>query len=664
MKKILSISIVTMLFIMFALGNGSGHDNARPQEEESDSVTTALVDMVADLIEKRGRADSTIYLVGNVVFHHNGAIIQCDSAKKYSSNMMDFFGHVIVCKDSAYIYGDKASYDGESNIAKVYAPIIKLMRGDASLYTYNLTFNTKTNIGYFSGGGMVIHRDTNHMESQNGVFDANSEEVTFRDNVALKNPSYTAKSDSLKYNLNDGVVTFLTHTTIWTNDNTKILKASRGNILTGSNTCRFTKDSYALSTSNEMWADTLSYNTQTKRLNLYGNIQIIDTEYQTIGFGDWALWDDSLKCAILTKDPSVISYSSDQKDSLYFRADSMIMTTGDTTVMDEENAEPAATPASPAPKKDTIAVDSTSMPSDTLAVDSTSMPVRDTTTITPLLSDTLAIDSVARAVAVDTTNMDFQADTTEKIPRVIRAFWNARGWSADYQFRCDSVVVHTKDSMGTMYGKPVLWNEENQLIAEQIDLYTYDGDLDWADLTGSPIIVQKVRPKHPVAEDSTRYNQASGLTMQTYFKNNELDTAIMQGNVHNLYWMDHKGFTAAIVDVKCADLTIFFKERTLRRMRWNGNVDWKIYPLEKIDPKQVKFLEKFEWLDDIRPKSSKEIMDRTMRESKREEVLTEQRPLFNIELGILYKMRELMKNHSWSDRTEKTTYTPDYFLTR
>lgn len=658
MKKAVSIAIVTVLLIMFASVSGAGHDVVYHAEEEKDSVSTALVDMVADLIEKRGKTDSTIYLVGNVIFHHNGAIIQCDSAKKYSSNMMDFFGHVIVYKDSAYIYGDKASYDGESNLAKVYAPIIKLMRGDASLYTYNLTYNTKTNIGYFSGGGMVIHRDTNHMESMNGMFDANREEIVFRDKVSLKNPSYTAKSDSLKYDLNKGIVTFLTHSTIWTNDNNEILKASSGNILTGSSICRFTKDSYALSSSNEMWSDTLNYDTKTKRITLYGNIQIIDTVHKTIGFGDWGLWDDSIKCAVLTKKPSVISYSSDQKDTLYFRADSLIMTTGDSTVIDDEDN---MTPPAVAPKIDSLSADSLSADSlsaDSLAADSLQMPKL------PMLSDTLAIDSVAKVVTPDTANMELKADTTEKIPRVIRGFRDARGWSVDYQFRSDSIVVHTKDSMGTMYGKPVLWNENNQLIAEQIDLYTHDGDLDWADLTGEPIIIQKVMPKHPVEADSMRFNQAAGQTMQTYFKDNELDSAIMQGNVHNIYWMDHKGFTAAIVDVKCADLTIFFKERTLRRMRWNGNVDWKIYPLEKIDPKQVRYLEKFEWLDDIRPKSSKDISDRTMRESIRESVLKEQRPLFNIELGILYRMRELIKTNSWTDRTEKPSVTPDYFLTR
>jgi len=681
MKRLFSFLVIASALMVFAMGNiipvstGTCSNSNAMEEQDNDTIQSALVDMVADVIEKRGKADSTIYLIGNVIFHHNGAIIQCDSAKKYSSNSMDFFGHVLINKDSAYIYGDKASYDGRKNTAEVFAPIIKMMRGNAVLYTKNLIFNTKQNIGYFSDGGLIIHSDTNHMESLEGEYNSDINEITFRNRVAMRNPSYTAKSDSLRYNLDKNLITFLTNTTIWTK-NKEILEASEGFIYTKLNLCQFTKNSYILTSSNEIWADTIQYETDTKKATMMSNIQIVDTINHAIGFGDWGLWDDSIKCAILTRSPSVVTYSSENNDTMYVRADSLIMTTGtDTTYLRYEEDKVSSSfmtanemPSSPimeSPRTDSPQKDSLNenpLVADSLQRDSI---LKDSLIGDSLKVDTLPLDSIITDVMnLDTTNFATDTLSNDTIPKLFRGFRNVRGWSSEYQFRCDSIVGHSKDSTGTMFGKPVLWSEDNQLIAEQIDIYTNGGKIDWADLTGEPILIQKNRVKHLVKEDSSRYNQASGNTMQTYFTNNELDSAILNGNVHNIYWMDKNGFTAGIADIKCAELTIFFKERVLKRMRWNGNVEWTIYPLEKIDPKQPRFLVKFEWLDSIRPKTKFEISDREMRDSRREEVLQNSMPRFDIELNILSTMKKAKEENLWEDRKDKTSVRPDYFLTR
>ncbi|WP_417180591.1 OstA-like protein, partial [Alistipes putredinis] len=74
-------------------------------------VTT--VDFRADVMSSIKIADSTaLCLVGHVVFFHNGAVITCDSAIRYSDRMMDCYRNVVVNKDSTFIYGDKADYNG------------------------------------------------------------------------------------------------------------------------------------------------------------------------------------------------------------------------------------------------------------------------------------------------------------------------------------------------------------------------------------------------------------------------------------------------------------------------------------------------------------------------------------------------------------------------
>lgn len=98
--------------------------------------------------------------MGHVVFYHNGAVITCDSAIRFNDRMMDCYNNVIINKDSTFIYGDRAEYNGNFNTARVFSPLVKIVDKDATLYTYNFSFNTLDNIGHYTGGGTMLQRRT------------------------------------------------------------------------------------------------------------------------------------------------------------------------------------------------------------------------------------------------------------------------------------------------------------------------------------------------------------------------------------------------------------------------------------------------------------------------------------------------------------------------
>ncbi|MDE7006271.1 MAG: hypothetical protein K2O82_07145, partial [Alistipes sp.] len=97
---------------------------------------TKIIDLKSDLSGPVAPGDSVIFLVGNFAAQHNGAVITCDSAVRYSDKRIEFFGNVLINKNTTYIYGDRADYNGEINEARVYSEIIKVVDGDATLYTY------------------------------------------------------------------------------------------------------------------------------------------------------------------------------------------------------------------------------------------------------------------------------------------------------------------------------------------------------------------------------------------------------------------------------------------------------------------------------------------------------------------------------------------------
>ena len=127
-----------------------------------------MVDMTADdsyLIEK---GDSTIFiLVGNFAAHHNGDVIVADSAVRYSNQSFVCFGNVLINQNSTYIYGERAEYNRNSNTARVFSKLVKVIDDDAVMYTYQCKFNTAKSLGEF-GGGCYVKKKDNILEAEKG----------------------------------------------------------------------------------------------------------------------------------------------------------------------------------------------------------------------------------------------------------------------------------------------------------------------------------------------------------------------------------------------------------------------------------------------------------------------------------------------------------------
>ena len=114
-----------------------------PGAPAQDPESNKVVDFVADRGYPIPYGDTTAtVLVGHFAAQHNGAVITCDSAIRYNDKRIECFGNVLINKKETYIYGDRADYNGEINEARVYAPLVKVVDGDATLYTYCLLYTS------------------------------------------------------------------------------------------------------------------------------------------------------------------------------------------------------------------------------------------------------------------------------------------------------------------------------------------------------------------------------------------------------------------------------------------------------------------------------------------------------------------------------------------
>ena len=221
-RKILVIAVVVTLLCGTLFYAASGHNYHyaidydalfATQQTNANSGERRMVDMIADdsyLIEQ---GDSTVFiLVGNFAAHHNGTVILADSAIRYPNQSFECFGNVLINQNDTYAYGDRAVYDRANSTATIYSELVKVVDGDAVMYTYNCMFDTAEDVGVFYDG-CYVNKGESHMEAERGYYYTKTHELIAVDNVEMRDDKYLMTGDSVIFN---------TQTEIFHTDNHRI----------------------------------------------------------------------------------------------------------------------------------------------------------------------------------------------------------------------------------------------------------------------------------------------------------------------------------------------------------------------------------------------------------------------------------------------------------
>ena len=851
MRRTLSALIVLLTFvgILYAQGITTRHVTDLvseptldlPQKQEKplseDKKPKRKVDFMADLVRPYHReGDSIVCLVGNFAAHHNGAVIWCDSAVRYDDTHWGFFGRVVVNQDSIYMYGDSAIYDGGAAYAEIYAPIVKVVDGDALLYTYNFSFNTEDKVGSYRDGGVLVH-DNNIIESQRGYYDAQNHDIICVEDVELHGDEYDMKSDSIIYNTDTEFARFFTNTEIWNNDG-DYLSADEGHYDKQKDLYMVTRNGYILSKEQQIWGDTLSYYRTDGHVVALNNIQMDDFKNKMLAFGDYAEYWQEQGEAILTKNPSIVSYETSESDTVFISADTLHIVTIDpkkesadeasTSLQVESKSDGNAELAVATPKvndyapKATLdkAVESKPTPSERKPIsrgnksalqkaDSAAIPTqiaapsnennsvelqnvaeqnkpsksnlnpikKDSTahSVDSLKADSLAMDSMLadtlskmtpkqrkafeaklrkdqerklkeaekraeakeRKIKLDSIAKIRQAKITAQLEkekvrqlelhakdslrraaqrakaeakgkdlsefdrldsiaavrgyilrhgtppeqpveqaqyagrteepveesqaqaqdslradsayRVVKAFRGVRIYRSDAQAVCDSLVTNSVDSIVHLYISPVMWNNQNQIAATTVDLYSKNQQLTRAEFLGDPIMVAEI--------DTTYYNQVAGKKMIAMFKDNEIYRNDVDGNVQTIYFQQQEGGSLKITEMiylESASASFYIENRELVGMTYRNDTPFKLYPLDLIPADQPLKLKNFKWVPSLRP-SRESVFTRSIRESEREVRGARKRPTFNIVEKMDRRKEVLLMSGEWIDREDQLT---------
>ena len=163
----------------------------------------------AEVIQKDGKDLRKVS--GPAQFLHNNTYIICDTAVwDVLSNTLDAKGNVQIIQNQTSLKSDFIHYIANESLAQVRGNLVELLDKEKNLLRTNfLDFYTKDSIGYFYEGGSVLDKSKNYIESMNGSYDAKLKKFKFYVNVRIKADSVIMKTDSVAYETNKALFTFL-----------------------------------------------------------------------------------------------------------------------------------------------------------------------------------------------------------------------------------------------------------------------------------------------------------------------------------------------------------------------------------------------------------------------------------------------------------------------
>jgi lipopolysaccharide export system protein LptA len=377
----------------------------------NDTMSTINIIRGNSLREKTidsGKVIETI--AGDVILKENNSTFNCDSAVLYrDSNVIEAFGHVHINQDDSIdAYSQYLRYVGKDHMAFLQKDV-KLTDKKGTLYTQALQYDMRSNIGNYSQGGKVVNGKT-VLTSENGTYYADTKDVYFKNNVHLVDPKYDIVTDSLLYNTQTQLVTFITGTFIKSKNGGDIYTTAGTYDLEGGKAF-FGNRSIIKDSSRIYVADNSAYDEKTGIAQLEGNAIIKDSLNGYTVLGNTVFLNKKNNSFLATEKP-VLIFKGDGNDSTFIAADTLF---------------------SGIAKTDSA------------------------------LHDTMTTDTLKRTIVIKSTS--------DSSVRYFQAFHHVRIYNDSLQAVCDSMYYTSADSTFRLFKQPLLFANHSQISGDTMHLY-------------------------------------------------------------------------------------------------------------------------------------------------------------------------------------------------
>lgn len=190
---------------------------------------------------------------------------------------------------------------------------------------------------------------------------------------------------------------------------------------------------------------------------------------------------------------------------------------------------------------------------------------------------------------------------TDSMYRRIHAYHKARMFRTDVQAVSDSMVYITKDSCLSLYYNPIVWQKNQQLVGEKINVFMRDSTVDRAYVIGQAMSIEQM--------DSIHYSQCSSKEMRAFFVDGKMRHVQAIDNVRTIYYpLDNDSTIMAMNYMECALLNMYMKDGKMDKIVASPQVTGTWYPVGLIPVDKLQ-LPQFAWFDYIRPKDKFDVFE-------------------------------------------------------
>ncbi len=439
-------------------------------------------------------------LFGHVKLQSEKTIFYTDSlAMNHKDNFIEAFGHVhINDKDSTDIYSDYMKYFVDTkNI--IFQKNVELKDGKGTLSTEELHYDMNMHIGDYYNGGKVTNKNT-VVTSKEGTYYADTKDVFFKKNVKLRDPAYELEADSLLYNSDQQLATFVTNTFI-RDSSGRTIKTREGFYDMKDHRASFGRRPTITDKAETITADTIHFDDSTGISTALGNAVFRDTVQNLTLISNSMVANKKTNSFLATLHPLIIL--KQDKDSIYI--------TGDT-------------------------VYSSNIPDSVLKTPDSvqGMPI-ERTARNPNDSS-LRYLQIYHHVRIFSDSLQAVADSCyySGLDSIFRLFTNPIAWAGGFQVTGDTMFLYTKNKKpdrlyvfenSLVVGK-TFTNMYNQIKGNTLNGYFKDGVIDYMRSKGSAEAVYYIKDDSMALVGVNRVNKADVIDL--LFANKQLNKVVLR----------------------------------------------------------------------------------------------------------------------------------------
>ena len=186
----------------------------------------------------------------------------------------------------------------------------------------------------------------------------------------------------------------------------------------------------------------------------------------------------------------------------------------------------------------------------------------------------------------------------------VKAYRHVKIFKKDLQGLCDSMGYSSHDSLMRLYNLPVLWTNNGQVTAKQINITTGNNSnsIKYFELVNNAIVIQKVD-----SLDANKFNQIEGKRIEGFLNKDTIRKLNVIGNAQIIYYVKEKKSYKGVNKTICSDLTVWFNKEGVDRTTFRTKPESTLYPLKEVNDIEIR-LKNFNWLEDKRPKTKNDIL--------------------------------------------------------